>query len=173
MCAIYIWELQFAALQKFYFIWRRNHFSNVYLRHLLAENLIAWQRDISYDRWGGGCRLHNGCAAITTPINSNYSLVTRLCLLRWLSELEAEDGASSIFCQLGDAVRGSDILAEILSGALEKYSWPYLRNTASSIFCQLGDAIRASSQTWQDWVRPRKPQLLFTILNQLLFTILK
>ena len=44
-----------------------------------------------------------GTMAITTPINSNYSLVTRVCLLRSSSELDIqqklgrdEDDANSI-----------------------------------------------------------------------------
>ena len=82
--------------------------------------------DIKDDRWGTGRHLHNGCRAITTPINSNYSLVTRLCLLRSSSELDIhkqnaddEDDANSKICQLADAIRGqqSDVIR--LSGAAQ------------------------------------------------------
>ena len=85
--------------------------------------------DIKDDRCGTGCHLHNGRWAITTPINSNYSLVTRICLLGSSSELDIhkqqnseegkEDDANSKICQLLDAIRGHQSDVARWSGATQ------------------------------------------------------
>ena len=76
--------------------------------------------DIKDDRCSSGRHFHNGCRAITTPINSNYSLITRLCLLRSSSELDiphnnGEDDADSI-CHFPDAIRGQSDVTRLSAG---------------------------------------------------------